>query len=64
MPATKQSRLTEGMVTDPAATRNKAATKSNISDRHCLPLGFAPVKFLMGQQVDVCARILFAVVVN
>lgn len=31
MPAARQSRLTDGMVTDPAATRNKAAMNSNIS---------------------------------
>jgi len=63
MPAVTQSRLTEGMVTDPAATKKMAAMKINISDGHLLPLSSATVILIIRKDVNVGVRIQLGVII-
>ena len=62
-PATTHSRLTEGMVTDPATTRNRAAMKINMLDGHLLPLSSATVILIICEDVNVGVRIQLRVIV-
>ena len=51
------------MVTEPAATRNRAETISNISDGHLLPLSSAAVILIIRENVNVGVRIQLRVIV-
>ena len=51
------------MVTDPAVTRNRAETISNMLDGHLLPLSSAAVILIIRKDVNVGVRIQLGVIV-